>query len=83
MVQLGEERSLAEIAKIGMNSVMFKTSSGKFGYVAPENGQYSYVISNSPAEVQAIEKIFELFKQNSRQGFFEIPFASMLNREVL
>ena len=72
-ITLGTEELLAEVARIGMVALYFKTSDGRVGYVQPDGDGWRYEEITGERERAQIENLFDAFQKNIRVGFFSLP----------
>ena len=75
-IMLKGENRLADVAKIGMMYLYFKTRDDQVGMAQPLNGQWHYETVNEPIAQQQVETLFDALKKQVRQGFFELPNPS-------
>lgn len=68
----GEPR-LAEVARLGMVLLYFRTFEGEFGYAVREGGEWSYRRVRDSTEEEQVAALFEGLRRNLRQGFFTVP----------
>jgi hypothetical protein len=68
----GEEQ-LAEVARLGMTFMYFKTLDEKFGYVVPagDGGEYRFAVNRD--DEQKIAILFDSLRKNLREGYFDLP----------
>ncbi len=70
----GKDR-LADVVRLGMVSLYYKTGQGEYGFVAQENGNWSYKSLEGAKNAALIENLFESFSKQIRVGYFEVPLA--------
>ena len=75
-ITLNGEEQLAEVARLGMVFLYFRTFDGKYGYAVQENAQWHYEEAKSGDDEQRIEQLFASLKKNLREGYFELPLPS-------
>lgn len=63
----------AEIARIGMVQMMFKTADGKLGYAARQDNGWKLVTANTTEVNDAISRTLGKFKNRQSSGWFEVP----------
>lgn len=80
-ITLGDKEVLAEVARIGMVMMFFRTDSGITGWIEKRDKQWIYVTATNSDQVEAIIYLFESFKKQIRQGYFTVPNA-LVSREV-
>lgn len=72
-VIIDNQEKLADIARIGMVAMYFKTADGVYGYVQKQDGNWVYVVTKDKKETEEIAVLFDAFKKQIRTGFFTIP----------
>lgn len=73
-ITVGGEQQLAEVARLGMVMLFFKTFEDQYGYAVPSSeGEWRYVVARTREESDQIEELFESLRRNLREGFFTIP----------
>ncbi len=70
----GEDR-LADVVRVGMVMLFFKTSDDRVGYVEKQGDGWSYREVVQPDEVKQVSTLFDQFKKRIRVGYFELPNA--------
>ena len=70
----GEDR-LADVIRVGMVMLFFKTSDDRFGYVERQADGWSYREVIQPPEIKQVSTLFDQFKKRIRVGYFELPNA--------
>ncbi len=64
---------LAEVVKVGMMFLYFKTENGDVGMAVFENGTWNYKAFKNKTKQSQTLAFFQSLKKQIRQGFFEIP----------
>ncbi len=72
-ISLQGEEKLAEVARLGMVLLYFRTLDGQVGTAIPVNGSYRYETVADPDSRRQIEELFDALQRNLRQGFFTVP----------
>lgn len=72
-VTIAGEEQLAEVARLGMAMMYYKTFDGTYGYAAPDGTGWTYVPAINRDEEKEIEALFEALRRNLREGFFTLP----------
>ena len=72
-VVLEGENKLADIAKVGMMYLYFKTRDEQVGLARKDSGQWRYQKITDPVARKQVETLFDALKKQVRQGFFELP----------
>lgn len=75
-IVLESENRLADVAKIGMVYLYFKTRDDQVGMASQQPGQWQFKTINDPIEQQQVNHLFDALKKQVRQGFFELPNPS-------
>jgi len=66
---------LADVVRIGMVALYFRTPADDFGTSVFENGEWSFRTVADEEQKKSIRKLFETFKKQIRVGYFELPNA--------
>lgn len=73
-IELDGEEQLAEVARLGMVILFFKTFDNRYGYALPEgDGKWKFVETRNGDEIQKLTLLYEGMRRNLKQGFFDIP----------
>lgn len=76
VISVGENDLLAEVARVGMVMLYFKTRDGRFGHtVREDDGGWRYETISSEEGEKQISNLFDSFKKQIRAGFFLLPNA--------
>lgn len=76
-IALGEERVLAEVAKLGTMALYFKTEDGRVGQAQRSaEGWHFKLTENETAQAQVLA-LFDSLGKQIRQGYFELPLAAL------
>lgn len=75
-IALGDERVLAEVAKIGSMALYFRTQDGRVGQAQQSADGWQFVVSDERADVARINALYDALKKQIRQGWFELPMAT-------
>ncbi len=70
----GEER-LAEVVRLGMVMMFYKTEADDTGRAVKRDGKWSFDAVDDPDGQRAILELFSSFKKQIRVGYFELPNA--------
>jgi len=73
VVDLGGEEVLADVARVGMVSLYFKTEDGRVGIAERTDDGWAWRTVEGDEKRRRIEKLFESFQKNIRVGYFELP----------
>lgn len=74
-IALGNERVLADVAKLGSMLLYFRTRDGRVGQAVRNGEQWTFAATENPASVQQITALFDALGKQIRQGWFELPIA--------
>ena len=70
----GEER-LAEVVRLGMVMLFYKTDDGLVGKAVAQNGAWTFEAIDNPNAQRAVLDLFTSFKKQIRVGYFQLPNA--------
>ncbi|HKJ70596.1 MAG TPA: DUF3450 family protein [Gammaproteobacteria bacterium] len=74
-IRLDDEERLADVARIGMVAMFFRTPDGRFGEAVRDGGQWRYRVLRDEQERGEVKTLFDDFRKQVRTGFFTIPNA--------
>jgi hypothetical protein len=74
-VNVGGKEHLAEVVRVGMTMMYYRTPSDEFGSTSLQNGTWSFVAIEGDEQKKRVRTLFETFKKQIRVGFFELPNA--------
>ncbi len=66
---------LAEVARLGMVMMFYRTDDDRVGHAVHENGDWSYEEILDDKQKRAVLDLFTTFKKQVRVGYFELPNA--------
>jgi hypothetical protein len=72
-IRVDDEERLAEVIRVGMVMLFYKTEDGKVGKVRGKDGKFDYVSVDDPTQQKLVLELFTSFKKQIRVGFFELP----------
>lgn len=75
-IQIGNERVLAEVAKVGTLALYYKTQDGRVGRAERAGEGWRFVPVGDGADIKRIDALFDAYRKQIRQGFFELPLAA-------
>jgi len=78
VIELGGERVLVEVARLGMAVLYFKTSDGRVGWALGD----TFEVIDQPDRVEAILGLFEALRKQIRRGYFELPLPAPSSEEA-
>jgi hypothetical protein len=74
-VTVDGKEHLAEVVRIGMMMMYYRTPSDEFGSTTLQNGSWSFVAIEGDDSRKHVRGLFETFKKQIRVGYFELPNA--------
>lgn len=72
-IRVDDEERLAEVIRVGMVMLFYKTEDGKVGKVRGKDGKFDYVSIDDPTQQKLVLELFTSFKKQIRVGYFELP----------
>ncbi len=75
-LSLGEERVLAEVAKLGTMALYFKTDDGRVGEAQRAGEGWRFTLTENEAAQAQVLALFDSLGKQIRQGYFELPLAA-------
>jgi hypothetical protein len=72
-IRMEGELMLAEVARLGMVLLYFRTLDGEYGYAVPSADGWTYRKAQSGEERRQIADLFDSLRKNLRQGYFDLP----------
>jgi hypothetical protein len=73
VVSLDGQEVLAEVARLGMVAMFFRTPDGRVGAANQTRDGWRWRVASSQADEQRIAALFDSFRKQIRTGLFEIP----------
>lgn len=74
-IALGDERVLADVAKLGTMALYFRTGDGRVGQAVADDRGWRFAIASEDTAVRQIRALFDALRKQIRQGYFELPLA--------
>lgn len=74
-IELAGERVLADVAKVGNVLLYFRTNDGRVGRLAQVGDGWRYLETTDSADRARIAALFDAYRKQIRQGWFELPLA--------
>ncbi|MDD9936058.1 MAG: DUF3450 family protein [Myxococcales bacterium] len=74
-IVLDGKEQLADVARIGMVMLFFRTSDGVHGHAAKDGDGWTYRVLQAPDQAKLVDGLFESFKKQIRVGYFTLPNA--------
>lgn len=75
-IVLGEERVLADVAKIGTVALYFRTGDARYGQAVRANDGWHFAQLTDEADIARTQALFDALGKQIRQGYFELPVAA-------
>lgn len=72
-VELGKAQVLAQVARLGMTMMYFRTEDQQVGYVVKDGARWQYRTVSDSGERERIDALFDAFGKQIRTGYFELP----------
>ena len=72
-ISLNGERVLADVARLGMVMLYFRTPDEKYGMARREEKDWQYQLVTAPSGKKQIALLFESLEKQIRSGLFELP----------
>lgn len=73
-IVLDGKEQLADVIRLGMAMLFFKTEQGDYGYAERQGDSWTFS-RVKPGQLEAAKKLFGLFERQLRTGYFEVPYA--------
>ena len=78
-ILLDGEEILAEVVRIGMVMLYFRTSDSVYGHAIKDaTGKWTYARLTGKKHAENIETLFESFQKQIRNGYFQVPAGGAL-----
>ena len=74
-VEIDGKMQLADVVKVGMFTMYFKTDQGDMGQAVPSENGWSWQVFRSSDQVKQASEFFVALKKQIRTGYFEIPMV--------
>ncbi len=75
-LQVGDERVLADVAKLGAMALYFRTQDGRYGRAERAGTGWRFVELTDRADQQRVVALFDALRKQIRSGWFELPLAA-------
>ncbi len=72
-IRIDGTENLAEVARLGMVIMYFKTADGRVGHVVEKNGDWSFRTVKDPDQKENIDYLFESLRKRIREGYYVLP----------
>lgn len=74
-VTIRGREQLADVIRLGMSILYFKTADGQMGYATPIPSGWGYSTLSSQQDLDMLAGLFDSFKKHVRVGLFQLPNA--------
>ncbi len=74
-IDLGRERVLADVVRLGSMALYFRTQDGRVGLARRADNDWRFVTVDDAADQERINALFDALRKQIRQGYFELPLA--------
>ncbi len=75
VIPIGHEEVLAEVARVGMVLLYFRTQDGRIGRALQTAEGWTYELLPSEDDQRRVLALFDAFKKRIRSGLFQLPVA--------
>ncbi len=72
-ISIEGKENLAEVARLGMVTMYFKTGDGRVGMTVEKNGEWSFETVTNPDHKERIDYLFESLRKRIREGYYVLP----------
>lgn len=73
-ITIDGEEQLADIVRVGMVMLFFRTGDGRYGHATQQGDNWTYTVVEGEA-AEKLELLFDDFEKQVRTGFFTVPNA--------
>lgn len=80
-IQVEGKEQLADVVRIGMVLLYYRTSDEQYGHAVKKDGKWGFEPLASPEDQKRVAGLFDSFKKQIRQGYFELPGAFTAARQ--
>lgn len=74
-IRVHGEEQLADVLRVGMVMLFFKTGNGQVGYANKTDDGWAFTTLYGDASKKRVRNLFDSFKKQIRVGYFEVPNA--------
>jgi hypothetical protein len=74
-IALGNERVLADVAKLGAMAMYFQTQDGRIGQAQRASDGWTFVLIEDAEAQKQVAVLFDSLRKQIRQGYFELPLG--------
>lgn len=75
-IALGDERVLADVAKLGAMALYFQTQDGRIGQALRSGDAWSFAVIEDETQRAQVAVLFDALRKQIRQGYFELPLLA-------
>jgi len=75
-IGIGNERVLADVAKLGSMALYFRTRDGRLGQAQRQGEGWAFVELTEASQQAQVRALFDALGKQIRQGWFELPLAA-------
>jgi hypothetical protein len=80
VIQVNGTEMLAEVVRVGMVFLLFKTRDGHYGRALKKGDRWTYRLYQDRDDIERAAALFDAFKKRIRVGFFELPAVELPER---
>ncbi len=73
VVEVGGERHLAEVARLGMAVLYFRLSDGRMGWAVLGDAGFTFEFLQQARQTRAVADLYDALRKQLRQGVFDLP----------
>lgn len=75
-IEVGGERLLAEVVKVGSMALYFRTPDGRFGQAVRGGDGWQFALADQPDAQRQIAELFDAQRKQIKQGLFTLPVVA-------
>lgn len=75
-IAIGDERILADVARLGAMALYFEAPDGRLGQARREGDGWRFVVNEDATQQKQIAALFDSLRKQIRQGYFELPLLT-------
>jgi uncharacterized coiled-coil protein SlyX len=75
-LQVGDERVLADVAKLGAMALYFRTQDGRYGHAQRAASGWRFVELTDKSDQQRVAALFDALRKQTRSDWCELPLAA-------
>jgi len=73
VIEIEDEEILADVARLGMVAMYFRTDDGRAGRAERRDGAWTWSREDDELDRRRVDALFEAMRKQIRTGFFELP----------